>query len=360
VNIDRFNDPVWFLALLCLVPIVVRMFRHRRQVSVVFSSLSILDGIGGSWRSRVRPWLMWLRVLGLVCVVVALARPQQGISGFRERREGVAIQICLDRSTSMSAQDFELQGDLASRLKAVKEVIRQFVMGNEQTTLAGRPDDQIGLVAFGGFAEVRCPETLDHTVFLDILKSVQLPEPVRNPDGSVLGAGYNLYQEEGATAIGDALALSADQLRTSDAKSKVIILLSDGEHNAGVLSPDQAIAIAKQFDIRVYSIGVGSTGRRFIRVIDAFGNVQYRPKDLRLDQETLTKIAEETGGRYFHADNTASLVDVYKEIDALEKTSTEGTVYRDYRELCFPWLLAGLLLIATEIVLGTTMFRGIP
>lgn len=356
----RFESPYWFLALLCLIPIVAKVITSRRREAVTFSSLSLLDGVGPTWRSRVRPFVPWLRVIGLTWIVVALARPQEGVNGFRERREGIAIQICLDRSTSMSAEDFELNGKLVSRLKAVKKVIEQFVGGNEDMGLSGRLDDQVGLVAFGGFAEVRCPATLDHSVFMDILESVQMPEPMRDASGSLLPAGYELYRQEGATAIGDALALSADQLRKSEAKSKVIILLSDGEHNAGVLSPAQAIQIAKEFGIRVYSIGVGSTGRRFVRTVNSFGDVQYQPIELKLDEQTLTKIATETGGQYFHADNTDSLVDVYREINALEKTSTEGTVYRDYRELCFGWLLAGILFVGLEVLLNATLFRAVP
>jgi Ca-activated chloride channel family protein len=356
----RFANPLWFFALLALLPLIVRVFTRRRKAAVTFSSLSILEGMKLTWRSRLRPFIPWLRIIGLGCIVVALARPQAGVKGFRERREGIAIQMCVDRSSSMSAEDFQLGDELVDRLTAVKEVIRRFVNGDAETDLSGRIDDQVGLVAFGGFSEVRCPATLDHQMFQEILSNVNLPEPARDVSGNVLRAGYNLYTEEGATAIGDALAMSADQLRKSDAKSKVIILLSDGEHNAGVLNPGQAIEIAKEFGIRVYSIGVGSSGRRFVRYVSPNGTIGYRPVMLNLDAETLKRIAGETGGKYFHADNTSALLDVYREIDQLEKTSTEGTVYRDYRELCFPWLLGGLLLVAFEVLMNATLFRGVP
>lgn len=360
MNAFRFQSPLWLLALLCLLPVVVKLLRLRRRESVTFSSISMLDEVTPSFLSRLNPFVPWLRVLGLACIGIGLARPQEGIQGFRERRDGIAVQICLDRSTSMSAEDFQLDGKQVSRLGAVKDVIRRFVVGEDGSDLNGRPNDQVGLVAFGGFAEVQCPATLDHRVFEQLLTKVNLPEPIRDSDGRVIEAGYQLYRQEGATAIGDALALSADQLRRSKAKSKVIILLSDGEHNAGVLSPDQAIEIAKEFGIRVYSIGVGSTGRRFIRDINMFGDLQYVPYDLKLDEVTLRRIADETGGKYFHAKNTDALLDVYGEINDLEKTSTEGTIYREYRELCFAWLLAGLLLIVGEILLRTTLFRGVP
>lgn len=360
MNAFRFHSPLWFLALICLIPIVWKLFGQRRRTAVTFSSVTMLDGIKPSLRSRIRPFIPWLRVLGLACLVVALARPQQGVNGFRERRDGIGIQICLDRSTSMSAEDFEIDGQQVARLEAVKEVIRMFVLGEEAGELTGRPDDQVGLVAFGGFAEVRCPATLDHKVFEKILDGVRLPEPLRDSTGKVVQAAYNLYREEGATAIGDALALSADQLRKSKSKSKVIILLSDGEHNSGILSPDQAVAVAREYDIRVYSIGVGSSGRRFVRDINMFGQVEYRPMNLRLDEKTLTNIAQETGGKYFHAEDTTGLRNVYREINKLEKTSTEGAVYREYNELCFAWLFAGLLLIAADILLRATLFRGVP
>ncbi len=360
MNAFRFQSPLWFIALICLLPVVVKLLRLRRRQSVTFSSLTMLDDVAPSLLSRLYPFVSWLRVIGLTAVVIGLARPQEGIQGYRERRDGIGIQICLDRSTSMSAEDFELNGNQVSRLDAVKDVIRRFVVGEEDTDLKGREDDQVGLVAFGGFAEVRCPATLDHGVFEELLSDVKLPEPVRDSNGDIIQAGYQLYRQEGATAIGDALALSADQLRRSQAKSKVIILLSDGEHNAGVLSPDQAIEVAKEFGIRVYSIGVGSSGRRFIRDVDMFGKEQYVPMNLRLDEDTLREIADETGGRYFHADNTDGLLGVYREINQLEKTSTEGTVYREYRELCFSWFLAGLLLIVSEVLLRSTLFRGVP
>ncbi len=355
----RFHNPWWLWALVLLVPLVFRLLLRRRRSAVLYSSLTVFGPIAPTWRARLRPLVPWLRMVGLACLVVALARPQEGIEGFRVRKEGITIQICLDRSTSMSAEDFQLDGNLVSRLRAVKAVIRKFVNGDPEAGLKGRPDDQIGLVAFGGFAEVRCPPTLDHKVFESILEAVNLPDPPRNTDGSVIQAGYELYRQEGATAIGDALALSVDQLRKSDAKSKVIILLSDGEHNAGVLSPAQAIEIAKQFDVRVYAIGVGSTGRRFIRVVDRFGTLQYQPMLLTLDEDTLTTIADETGGKYFNASDTAALLQVYRDIDRLEKTSTEGAVYREYREMCRPWLVAALLLVTCEIVLMATVFRGV-
>lgn len=358
MNAFRFENPLAFLALFLLAPIIMRLMNRREQEAVTFSSLSLLSDIAPSWRERVRPFAPWLRIIGLVCIIVAIARPQQGLSGFRVRTEGIAIQICLDRSTSMSAEDFKLDNQPVSRLTAVKDVIRRFVGGDETSQMEGRPDDQLGLIAFGGFAEVRCPQTLDHEIFQDILQDVNLPEPARNADGSVIQEAYNLYREEGGTAIGDALATSVEQLQQSPAKSKVIVLLSDGEHNVGVLSPDQAIQIAKQYDVRVYSIGVGTTGRHFVRTIDIFGNVQYQAMSLKLDEETLTKIAKETGGKYFHADNTDALLDVYREIDELEKTSTEGAKYREYNELCQPWLLAGLLLITLETVMHATFLRG--
>lgn len=360
ISAIHFESPFWFFGLLALLPLLIRLFRRRRESAVVFSSLELLSDVKPSIRERFRPLVPWFRVIGLACIVIALARPQEGLSGFRVRTEGIAIQICLDRSTSMSAEDFTLDGKQVSRLRAVKEVIRKFVVGDEDAGLAGRPDDQLGLIAFGGYAEVRCPATLDHEVFEDILGRVNLPDPARHADGSVIQAAYQIYIEEGATAIGDALATAVDQLKQSEAKSKVIILLSDGEHNRGVLSPEQATQIAQEFGVRVYSIGVGSTGQHFVRLVDRFGTMQYQPMPLKLDEKMLTRIADETGGRYFHAEDTAGLLDVYREINELEKTSTEGTKYREYRELCQPWLLAGLLLIGLEVLLNATLFRGVP
>jgi Ca-activated chloride channel family protein len=287
---------------------------------------------------------------------VAIARPQAGLSQFRISTEGIAIVMCLDRSGSMEALDFKLNGERINRLAVVKQVFRDFVSGDGK--LQGRPDDLIGLVTFGGFAEGRAPLTFDHGALLEVLDSVQIPQPVYNASGNVINERY--LQEERATAIGDAVTLAVDRLRTSTAKSKVIILLSDGENTAGIIDPVAAAETAKTFGVKVYSIGIGTTGRVPFPVTDQFGRRAFVSQMVRLDETTLRMLADATGGRYFSAQDTEALQGVYAAIDQLEKSVSEGSVYSEYRELFHWWLLPGLALIVAEIVLRNTRFRAWP
>jgi len=289
-------------------------------------------------------------------VVLALARPQRGLQEFRVRTEGIAVQMCLDRSGSMQAMDFQLDGKRTNRLTAVKKVFRDFVVGG--SNLVGRPDDLIGLVAFGGFAEAKAPLTLDHGALLQVLDSVEIPKPVTDSRGRVLN--QQLYQEEMATAIGDAVVTAVERLKDVTAKSKVIILLSDGEQTAGIADPQQAADVARTHGVKIYSIGVGSTGPAPFPAVDRFGREVLVRQDVRLDAETLTAIAESTGGKYFHAENTKALEDVYAEIDRLEKTLTEGRLYTEYRELYSWFLLPGITLVFGECLLSATRFRSLP
>jgi len=297
-----------------------------------------------------------MRFIGLALVVVGLARPQHGLREFRVRKDGIAIMMCLDRSGSMSALDFQLDGNRVNRLEAVKRVFRDFVVGDGN--LAGRSDDLIGLISFGGFAEGRSPLTLDHAALTEVLASVDIPRRIRDEAGNVINERF--LAEEQATAIGDAVALAVDRLRDSHAKSKVIILLSDGENTAGVVEPEDAARAAKEFGIKIYSIGVGSTGRAPFPAEDMFGRTVLVNRDVKLDEKTLQMLADTTGGRYFNARDTQALGNVYRDIDKLEKTVSEGRLYTEYRELYQPIVLLGLGLVLLELVLRCTRFRTLP
>lgn len=305
---------------------------------------------------RIKRLLPWLRAAGLLLVVVALARPQHGLQEFRIRTEGIAIQMCIDRSGSMQALDFSLDGERIDRLTAVKRVFRDFVSG--QGSLAGRPDDLIGLIAFGGYAEAKVPLTLDHGALLQVLDTVRIPHPITDTRGRVIN--QQLMEEEMATAIGDALLMAVDRLKDVAAKSKVVILLSDGEQTAGIAEPQQGAEAAKAFGIKIYSIGVGTTGSVPFPAVDGFGRSVLVRQHVRLDEATLKMLAAETGGKYFNAQDTKALVDVYAEIDQLEKTATEGRLYTEYRELYVWFLLPGLGLVLLQVVLSATRFRSLP
>ena len=279
-----------------------------------------------------------------------------GREEFRIRTEGIAVQMCIDRSGSMQALDFPVDGQQVNRLTAVKSVFHDFVAGNDD--FDGRPDDLIGLVAFGGFATALCPPTLDHGALLDVLQGVEIPKPIRDDQGRVINE--RLLQEEQATAIGDALALAVDRLKDLESKSKVIVLLSDGENTAGVISPEDAADAAAQFGIKIYAVGVGTTGMAPYPGVDIFGRSVLQAQPVRLDEVTLKMLAKKTGGQYFNAQDTKALKRVYAEIDQLEKTEVEGRLYTEYREVFgFP-MVSGVLCVLACIILDATWLRSLP
>ncbi|MEZ6041755.1 MAG: VWA domain-containing protein [Planctomycetaceae bacterium] len=351
----RFHDPFWLLALVVVLGVFVRQHR-RKPVAVLYSDVTLLRTLPVTLAQQVRRRLPWLQLAGLVLIVLALARPQFGLEEFRIRTEGIAIQMCIDRSGSMQAMDFPIEGEQVNRLDAVKHVFQQFVSGGEG--FDGRPDDLIGLIAFGGYADAKCPPTLDHGALLEVLKKIEIPRPIFDKRGRVINE--QLLQEEQATAIGDALALAVDRLKDTPSKSKVIVLLSDGENTAGVIQPEEAAEAAAAFGIRIYAIGIGTTGTAPYPGVDLFGRQVLQSRPVRLDEETLKMLAEKTSGQYFNAQDTQSLVRVYEQIDQLEKTETEGTIYTEYREL-FPTLLtAGFICILLQTILAATWLRGLP
>jgi len=352
----RFQAPIWLWLLILVIAFGVWSIRRDRRSAVLYSNVELLHGLPVTLAQRLKKCLPWMRILGMVLIVFALARPQSGKEEFRIRTEGIAIEMCLDRSGSMQALDFPVDGERVNRLDAVKKVFREFVAG--EGDFDGRPDDLVGLVVFGGFADAKCPPTLDHGALLEVLDTVKIAEPVRDKQGRVINE--RLWQEEQATAIGDAIAVAVDRLKDVKSKSRVIVLLSDGENTAGVVEPEDAAEAAAAFDIRIYSIGVGTTGMAPFPVVDAFGREVLQAQPVRLDEETLTSLAEKTGGRYFNAQDTEALADVYAEIDRLEKTETEGRLYTEYREVFQSLMLPGIACVLLQLGLSSTRFRGLP
>lgn len=349
------HSPVWLLLLIPLAALVVAA-ALRRRAAVVYSDTRLVRDLPVTGRQRLRGLLSWLKFLGLALLIVALARPQTPKQESLVKTQGIAIEMCLDRSGSMQALDFEIDGKRVNRLEAVKHVFGDFVNGTDD--LPGRPDDLVGLIAFGGFADALCPLTLDHDVLAEVLKGVSIPQPVRNRAGRIINA--DLLEEELATAIGDAVLLGVDRLRDAPAKSKVLILLSDGEHNAGLADPPAAAAAAKKYGIKIYTIGVGTTGVAPFPQTDRFGRTVLVPQRVVLDEKTLQMLADQTGGRYFNARNTRALTEVYEEIDNLEKSAIEAPTYSDYEERYAGFLTAGGLLILLELVLASTWLRSLP
>ena len=339
-------DPWLLLAL----PAVWGLFwrSRRRGGSALYSSASLLDDLPVTPAQRVAPLWPWVRVLGLSVLAVALARPRWGTTTEVDDSRGVAIEMCIDRSRSMLAEDFRIAGRPVNRLVAVKQVFREFVQA--------RPDDLIGLIGFGGFADALCPPTLDHELLLERLEDVQIPQPIRDGLGRVLNA--DILEQEGATAIGDALSLGVARLRHVPAESRVLILLSDGANTAGVVSPEDAAEAAKEFGIRVHTIGVGTTEGTVLPP-GAFG-LRIAPRQVaRLDETALRGIAAATGGAYFNAADSEELLRVYAAIDSLEKSDLQGRTFVRYREWFPPLVLAGMLLVLLETIARATRWRSL-
>ena len=362
------NASIWFLLLLLFVPVIAwRLLSRWRSASVDFSATDVAAELGPTWKTRTWWIPPLLRIGAVVLVIVALARPQEGRKETIVDSEGIAIELVVDRSGSMRAMDFQVDGEPVDRLTAIKDVVAKFVEGDGD--LEGRPADLIGLVTFAGFADGVSPLTLDHPYMLATLNETEIA----------------VNRSEDGTAIGDALGLAVEKLNLRERqqldengdgenriKSKVVILLTDGENNAGDVDPLQAAELAATMGVKVYTIGVGTQDRAPVPVTDPFtGRQVLEWAEVSIDEETLKRIAETTGGKYFRATYTDSLTSIYEEIDTLEKSRVEERHYVDYRELAIepihagmltipPLLLVALMLLATECVLSGTVYRQIP
>jgi len=334
--IFRFESP-WILSLLLLLPLLAAwpylIKSWSRPSALRYADVKLAAKSVGSWRLLGQPILSLLRVAIIGLIIVGLARPQTGQAREIISGEGVDIALALDISGSMASLDFEPQ----NRLEAAKQVIGNFVQE--------RPYDQIGLVVFASDAFSQSPPTVDHNVLQRLLNRTQLATDLGIEDG---------------TAIGMGLANAGNMLKDSQAKSKVVILLTDGVNNAGKIDPVTAAEAAESLGIKVYTIGMGRPGQVPVPVQDMFGRQQIVYQESALDEATLQEIAEATGGRYFRAEDTVGLEQIYDEINSLEQTHIEQESYTRYHELAVWLLVPALLFFLAEIILRKTVFRKLP
>lgn len=340
-----FRDP-WLLWALLAIPLLMLLKgRTGRTASLIFSSTAIARDVTRQAKSRAGGFLFFLRLLAIAALIIALARPQLGKGHSEVEASGIDIVLAVDVSGSMAALDFATRKDLATRLDIVKRVISDFI---EQ-----RPNDRIGLVAFAKEPFLVSPLTLNHDWLRKNLERLEL--------GIIDGAG---------TAIGPAIGMSANRLRDLQAKSRVVILLTDGEDTVGQLPPIAAAEAAETFDVKIYTIAAGKTGRVQLPQMDRDG-VPYRDQDGNIipsratqqssvDEKTLKKIAEVTNGKFYRATNTEELAAIYNDIDELEKTEVKLRHFAEYEELFYWPALLGLTLISLEQLLGNTRYRRLP
>lgn len=336
----EFREPLLLLLALLAIPLFVVMLRPAGRMK--FSGFDIWPVRGKSFRSVTSFVPSLLIALAFVALCVSLAGPRIPGGEIREHREGIAMMLVVDKSGSMEALDMSTDKKEMTRLEATKDVLQAFVRGNGNT-LSGRHDDAIGLISFGTFPDSDCPMTLDHLSLVQIIRDIQIAQ-----------------NNESRTAIGDALALAGERLREASAKSKVIILLTDGVNNTGYEMPLDAARLVRELGIKVYTIGVGTNGMALMKVPGILGGMTKRQVPVEIDEKTLIDIAEMTGGEYFRATDNESLHTIYEKIDALEKTEIAQTRYLHYDEKFAGWVALAMILAAFGLLLRVTFYRRTP
>lgn len=321
----------WVLSFLLVIPVLIAWYiwkGRKKQAAITYSSLKVVEKIKPTLRERLVHLPFALRMLAILFLIIALARPQNFSAGESVNTEGIDIAMVLDISGSMLAEDFK-----PNRLDAAKNVIDNFV--------SARTTDRIGLVIFSREAFTQCPLTIDYSVLRNLLGDIKT--------GMI----------EDGTAIGNGIANGLNRLKDSDAESRVIILLTDGVNNAGEVDPISAAEIASTFGIRIYTIGVGTRGEAPYPVQTPFGT-RYQMVPVEIDEVILKKIADLTGGEYFRATNNKALEEIYNKIDKMEKTKIEITSFRNAKELFAGWLGFGFALLLLELFTSKTILRKLP
>ena len=325
----------WVLFFIPIAFILAYLFKNRRaSASIRFSSGELIKEAKSTWRVYFSNNLIYFRLAAIVLFLLAIARPRVPLEEAKIETEGIDIVLAVDCSGSMLAEDFTITGKRLNRLTVVKRVVEDFIRN--------RKSDRIGMVAFAARAYTVCPLTLDYDWLIQNLERVEI--------GAI----------EDGTAVGSALGSSLNRLKDTKAKSKIIILLTDGVNNTGKISPLTAAEAAKALGIKVYTIGAGRKGLVPYPVQDFWGRKVYQNVEIDIDEDTLRKIAQETNAKYFRATDTESLKKIYRAIDDLEKTPIEEKGFQEYRELFGLFLIAGLIILILEVILSNTILRKLP
>ncbi len=326
----EFASP-YFLFGLIIIPVLIIWYIfscNKQQAYVRFSDTNFFDKLPKSWKTYSRHIVFILETIALSLFIIALARPQSSSKNQKVNVEGIDIVLAMDISGSMLAADLK-----PDRLEASKAVASDFV--------AGRPDDRMGLIVFSGETFTQVPLTTDHGMMLNMLKDMKC--------GML----------EDGTAIGDGLASAVNRLKDSEAISKVVILLTDGDNNAGSIDPSTAAEMAKLFGVRVYTIGAGTRGMAPYPVQTPFGGIKYQQVEVNINEPLLQNIAEVTGGKYFRAESKEKLQQIYDEIDKMERSKIEINEYKRLHEEFYPFVICGLILLIISFILKNTIFKSI-
>lgn len=345
----EFAQPAWLLLLLPVAACVWLVYARRIHQGIRFAPTQRFPRQGRSWRKTAAQWIPALYLVALTLMAVAMARPRSLLSFSRRTADVIAIQMVVDVSGSMEALDLSTMTPLGpkyrTRLEVVKDTFAAFI--------AKRPDDLIGLISFGGYASTLAPLTSDHDALQHVLSGVEIPKLMHDRGGNVLN------EDELLTAIGDALATACARLQDAEPVSKIIVLLSDGDSNAGIIDPETALEAARKLGVKVYTIGIGSTGRAPVRVTDALGRQTIREAWVTFDETLLRKIADGTGGIYYNVKDAKGLDAALESINALETTRVEQSIYRQYDELFTRILLPALALLLLGVSLNMFITRRI-
>lgn len=327
----EWSNPEWFWALL-LIPVILGFYLFRfftkKRATLVFSSVESLTGLSGNWKAHFHWVGLLLFLCGITFLILALARPQNKLTTIERNAEGIDIVMVLDMSSSMRAEDLK-----PNRFEAARDVAKQFV--------DKRISDRIGLVTFAMKSFTVCPPTLDYRLMKQLLDEVEM--------GII----------EDGTAIGMGIATAINRLKDSEAKSKIIILLTDGQNNAGEIDPVTAADLAVTYGIKIYTIGAGTRGTAPYPVQDPIFGRRYQNIQVNIDEEMLTSVAELSGGRYYRATDTEQLISIYEEIDLLEKSKVEEIIYTDFEDKYPLYLGVAFFLLFAGFLTDKVWLRGI-